>query len=56
MACALAIYRQAYPRAHVIATAASSARAIARTCALQAVQPHARPYPSLTQEYAYIYV
>ena len=27
-----------------MATAASSARAIARTCACEAVQPHARPY------------
>ncbi len=49
MTCALAISRRTYPRAHVMATAASTARAIARTCAFEAVQPHARPYPSLTQ-------
>jgi hypothetical protein len=34
--------------AHVMATAASSARTIACTCASHAVQPHARSYPSLT--------
>jgi hypothetical protein len=40
--------RRRNPRTHVMATAASSARAIARTCAFEAVQPHV-PYPSLTQ-------
>ncbi len=50
------IYRRTYPRAHVMATAATSALAIARTCAWEAVQPHARPYPSLTQVHTYIYV
>jgi hypothetical protein len=49
------IYRRTYPRTHVMATAASSARAIARTCAWEAVQPHARPYPSLTQVHRYVY-
>jgi hypothetical protein len=47
--------RRTYPRAHVMATAASSARAIARTRAWEAVQPHARPYPSLTQVHIYLY-
>ncbi len=42
-----------HPRAHVMVTAASSARAIARTCAMQ---PHARPYLSLTHIYIYMYV
>ncbi len=48
------ICRRTYPRAHVMATAASSARAIAPTCASGTVQPHARPYPSLAQEPMYL--
>ncbi len=39
-----------------MATAASSARALARSCALEAMQPHARPYPSHTHIYIYMYV
>jgi hypothetical protein len=39
-----------------MATAASSARTIERTWASQAVQPHARSYPSLPQEYTYIFM
>ncbi len=31
-------------------------RAIARTCACEAVQPHARPYPSLTQVFICLYI
>jgi hypothetical protein len=50
------ISRRTYPRAHVMATAATSALAIARTCAFEAVQPHARPYPSLTQAHMYLHV
>jgi hypothetical protein len=44
-----------HAHAHVMATAASSARAIARSCAFEAVQPHARPYPSLKQVHIYLY-
>ena len=31
-------------------------RAIARTCACEAVQPHARPYLSLAQVFIYLYI
>jgi hypothetical protein len=54
--CVGCISRRTYPRAHVMATAASSARAIARACAFEAVQPHARPYPPLTQAHTYLYI
>ena len=57
--CVSYIYRRTFPRAHVMATAASSARAIARSCAWEAKQPNARPYPSLTQlhtHYKYTYI
>jgi hypothetical protein len=50
------LYIQAIVPAHVMATVASSARAIARTCAFEVVQPHARPYPSLTQVYIFLYI
>jgi hypothetical protein len=53
--CVRYIYRRTYPRAHMMVTAASSARAIARTCAFEAVQQHARPNPSLTQVHIYLY-
>ncbi len=48
------IYRRTYPRAHVMATAASSARATARTLSWEVMQPHARPYPSLTPVHIYL--
>jgi hypothetical protein len=54
--CAGHIHRRTYPRAQAMAPAASSARAIARTRAWEAVQPHARPYPSLTQVCIYLSV
>jgi hypothetical protein len=37
-----------------MATAASSARAITRKCAFEAMQPHALPYPSFTQVHIYL--
>jgi hypothetical protein len=58
MTSALAIYPggRAHARTCQMATAASSARAIARKGAWEAVPPHASPYTHLSHEYTYTHV
>ncbi len=54
--CSLYISADLPTHAHLMATAASAARAIAPTCASGTVQPHARPYPSHAQVHIYVYI